>query len=49
MEDTRENGQGQENKQASDEKQVFPFIKQFSIEEEWGQVEEDSEEVYQGF
>lgn len=48
MEDTRESEQNQENKQADDEKPIFPFIDKISVERDWEQVEEDSEEAYQG-
>lgn len=49
MKSTRENGQNQGNEKVTDEKSVFPFIEKLSIERDWEQVEEDSEEAYQGF
>lgn len=49
VKDTKENGQNQENGKIADEKIIFPFIENTSIEEDWKQIDEDSEEAYQGF
>ncbi len=49
MKDTKENEQNQESGQIADENQKFSFIRQLSIEKDWQQIDEESEEVYQGF
>lgn len=49
MKDTRENEQNQRGRESIDEGAVFPFIEKLSIERDWKQLDEDSEEAYQGF
>ncbi len=49
VKDTRENEQNQRGRESIDEGGVFPFIEKLSIERDWKQLDEDSEEAYQGF
>lgn len=49
MRDTKEDGQNQENGTIEKGGSMFPFIEKISIEKDWKQIDEDSEEAYQGF
>lgn len=49
VKDTKENEQNQEDGKIADEEIIFPFIGNTSIKEDLKQIDEDSEEAYQGF